>query len=355
MERLTDDRDGGLNYRAAGVDIDAGDVVVDGLQSLTRDTPDSRVLGGLGHFGGFFRIGSTGANSTLVSSIDGVGTKLVVASLAGRFDTIGEDLVNHCTNDILACGATPLFFLDYYGTGRLNPESALSVIGGIIRACKQAGITLVGGETAEMPGLYQGEDFDLVGAIVGMVDEERIIDGRTIRSGDLIVGLPSNGFHTNGYSLIRAALGLNERETAQRRLNEPAPFDSTRSLADVLLTPHRSYRDDVATAIETGGVRGMAHITGGGLAGNVSRIIPPGLMARIDVTTWSVPPVFAYVAEVGHVAIDECFRAFNMGIGFVVVIPPSHRSEVLAIPGAIEIGSVEAARGGERVVLEFPT
>lgn len=349
---MSDSHEPGLSYRDAGVDIDAGDAVVEGIRSLTGGRTHPRVLGGLGHFGGFYRIGPTSQSATLVSSIDGVGTKLMIAAMADRFDTIGEDLVNHCANDILACGAKPLFFLDYYGTGRLNPEAALAVIGGITNACRDAGIALVGGETAEMPGLYQGDDFDLVGAIVGIVDADRIIDGQAIRLGDVLIGLPSSGFHTNGYSLIRAALGLNESEVGRRRLGEPAPFESSQSLADVLLRPHRAYHGEVARLIESGAARGMAHITGGGLPGNVSRIIPDGLVAAIDTATWTIPPAFEYVAEVGHISREECFRAFNMGIGYVVVVPSTAVSSIVSdIPDAVVIGRVEESTGDQRVAI----
>jgi phosphoribosylformylglycinamidine cyclo-ligase len=344
--------DGSLRYRDAGVDIEAGDAVVTGLRRLTSGRRDPRVIGGLGHFGGFFRIGPTPPGATLVASIDGVGTKLVVASLAGMHDGIGRDIVNHCLNDILACGAEPLFFLDYFGTGRLDPDAALVVLGGIARACEAAGIALVGGETAEMPGLYHGDDYDLVGTIVGIVQEDRIVDGTNVRLGDAIVGLPSSGFHTNGYSLVRAALRLNDGEAARQRLAAPAPFEPEKSLAEVLLEPHRSYRVEVVAALATGAVHGMAHITGGGIPGNLARVVPDGLRAEIDTSTWRTPPQFEYVAEAGNIQIDECFRAFNMGIGFVMVCGADTVEALLeAIPDAMVIGSIARRDGGEPVVL----
>lgn len=343
-----------LSYQDAGVDIDAGDAVVQGIRALASGTSNARVLHGLGHFGGFYRIGPVGSGATLVASIDGVGTKLVVASLAGRHEHVGTDIVNHCVNDILACGAEPLFFLDYFGTGKLDPNAALIVIGGIARACATHGIALLGGETAEMPGLYTGHDYDLVGAIVGMVDGDRIIDGSAVREGDLLIGIPSAGFHTNGYSLVRAALGLNESDASRERLDGPAPFDATQVLADVLLQPHRSYRDDVRKLLALDAVHGMAHITGGGLPGNVARIIPDGFVAEIDRNAWDVPPVFDYVAEAGHITDDECYRAFNMGIGFVVAIAPDRLDDVRSqIEESVVIGRVRSARvpDGARVVL----
>lgn len=341
-----------LSYRDAGVDIDAADAVVAGIRGLAARTHSDRVLRGLGHFGGFYQIGPAGSGTTLVASIDGVGTKLKLASLAGKHDGIGADIVNHCINDIAACGATPLFFLDYFGTGQLNPATAVTVIGGIARACEEAGVALIGGETAEMPGVYSGEDYDLVGTIVGVVESDAIVDGSSVQIGDVVVGVPSSGFHTNGYSLVRAALGLNDSDATRQRLAAPAPFDASRQLADVLLEPHHSYLPVVTQLLAAVRVSGMAHITGGGLPGNVSRIIPVGATARIDTGAWQVPALFSYVAEAGNVSETECYRAFNMGIGYVVVCSPE---EVPAITGfvadAVVIGEVTAAVDERRVVL----
>lgn len=339
-----------ISYRDAGVDIDAGDAVVAGLRRLSAGREHPNVIGGLGHFGGLYRIGAQPAGATLVSSIDGVGTKLKVATIAGKLETIGADLVNHCVNDIIACGAEPLFFLDYYGTGRLQAESALAVLGGIVGACDDLGIALVGGETAEMPGLYHGEDFDLVGTIVGIVDEARIVDGRDVAEGDVLLGLPSDGFHTNGFSLVRAALGIADDAASRERLDAPAPFDANTTLADALLRTHRPYLDEVRSLLSGGVVKAMAHVTGGGLPGNVARVIPEGLMAEIDADAWDPLPIFEYVAETGRIPADECFRAFNMGIGYVVVVRPADVAHALALaPGAIEIGRVRAGDGGCRV------
>ena len=340
-----------ISYRDAGVDIDAGDAVVAGLRGLNAGQTHPNVIGGLGHFGGFYRIGAQQAGATLVSSIDGVGTKLLVATIAGKLDGIGADLVNHCVNDIAACGAEPLFFLDYYGTGRLNPDAALTVIGGIARACADLGVALVGGETAEMPGLYRGEDFDLVGAIVGIVDEQQIVDGSAVAEGDVLLGIPSNGFHTNGYSLVRAALGIVDDDATRQRLAAPAPFDPSVTLAGALLRSHRPYLAEARALVEADIARGMAHITGGGLPGNVARVVPDGLTAEIDASAWTVPPLFEYVAEMGHIAADECFRAFNMGIGYVVACRPADvaRARELA-PDAVEIGRARRGEGGCRVL-----
>ncbi len=343
---------GTLSYRDAGVDIDAADSVVAGIRGLAARTHSDRIPRGLGHFGGFYRIGPAGNSATLVASIDGVGTKLKIASLANLHDGIGADIVNHCVNDIVACGATPLFFLDYFGTGRLNPETAITVIGGIAKACEAAGVALIGGETAEMPGVYSGEDYDLVGTIVGIVDADAIVDGSSVRSGDVVVGVPSSGFHTNGYSLIRAALGLNESDAAIERLAAPAPFDASRGLAEILLEPHRSYLPIVRQLLSEARITGMAHITGGGLPGNVSRIVPRELTARVDVDSWSVPAPFSYVVEAGNVAVEESYRAFNMGIGYVVVCSPDVAATVTRIAlDAVVIGEVVPAIDDRRVVL----
>ena len=341
-----------LSYRDAGVDIDAADAVVAGIRGLAARTHTDRVPRGLGHFGGFYRIGPAGSGATLVASIDGVGTKLKVAALAGQHDGIGADIVNHCVNDIAACGATPLFFLDYFGTGHLNPETAVTVIRGIVRACEEAGVALIGGETAEMPGVYTGEEYDLVGTIVGVVESDAIVDGSSVRIGDVLVGVPSSGFHTNGYSLVRAALGLNESVVARERLAAPAPFDASRRLADLLLAPHRSYLPVVRQVLAETQVAGMAHITGGGLPGNVARIIPEEATARIDTSAWQIPDMFAFVAEAGNVSEAECYRAFNMGIGYVLICSPEVVPVITSIAAdAVVIGEVTAAIDERRVVL----
>lgn len=343
----------GMDYRGAGVDIDAGDALVRAIGRAVARTHNERVLRGLGHFAGFYRIGPASEGATLVASIDGVGTKLKVASLAGKHDGIGHDIVNHSINDILACGATPIAFLDYFATGKLDVEVARAVIEGMADACAAAGVALLGGETAEMPGVYHGDDYDVAGVILGLVDQDRIIDGTSIRAGDVLLGLPSRGFHTNGYSLIRAALGLNEAdEQARERLKAALPWDASRSLAEALLEPHYCYLNDIRGAVEAGSVQGMAHITGGGIPGNLSRIIPDGLVAEVDATSWEPPRLMTYVAEVGDIAASECYRVFNMGIGFVLVSRPDDAEQLLAgIEGSRVIGSVSQGPGDERVRL----
>lgn len=343
----------GATYASAGVDIDAGDQLLRAVAPAIARTHSERVLRGVGHFGGFYRIGNEDDGLTLVASIDGAGTKLKVASLANRHDGIGYDIVHHSVNDIIACGAKPICFLDYFAAGKLDVDVATAVIGGIAAACEGLGVALIGGETAEMPGIYSGSDYDVAGVILGLVDQDRIVDGTTIREGDVLIGLPSAGFHTNGYSLIRAALGLNEGEgSAHDRLSEALPWDATRTLAEALLEPHRNYLAAVGEALEQGSVQGMAHITGGGIAGNLSRIIPSGLTAIVDTSTWSVPRLMMYVAEQGHVAIDECYRVFNMGIGFVLVSRPEGAGELLdTIEGSVRIGEVANESSEEQVRL----
>lgn len=344
---------GSLDYRQAGVDIDAGDALVAAIRQSVSATHGPEVLRGLGHFGGFFRLASAGSGTTLVASADGVGTKLKVAVLAGMHESIGADIVNHCVNDILACGASPLFFLDYFATGALEAGTAATVINSIANACQELGVALLGGETAEMPGIYQPGDYDLAGFIVGQVDEAEIVDGSAIQPGDIIFGLQSNGFHTNGYSLIRVALGLNgDVEIARERLGSQVAYDPSLTVADALLQPHRCYLDDIRSLLGLGLVRGMAHITGGGIAGNVSRVVPNGLAARIDTGAWQPPPIVGYVIERGHINLEEAFRVFNMGIGFIVVCDPDHAAMVRdAVPDAVEIGRIDADSGVERVQL----
>ena len=339
---------GMTTYQDAGVDIDASDEFLRALAPRIARTHSDRVVRGVGHFGGFYRLTD---NLTLVASIDGVGTKLKLASLAGDHSGVGYDIVNHCINDIAACGARPICFLDYFATGHLDLDTARSVIGGIADACAENGVALIGGETAEMPGIYQGDDYDVAGVIIGLVESNRIIDGTSIRAGDALIGILSDGFHTNGYSLIRAALGLNDDEgNARERLREPLPWSNSQSVAQALLTPHRSYLAVVSAAMELDGTTGMAHITGGGIAGNLGRIIPSDLTAVVDSGAWEVPRLMMYVAERGHVATEECFRVFNMGIGFIIVCRPDEAERLLqSVDDSVIIGEVAPATTDERV------
>jgi phosphoribosylformylglycinamidine cyclo-ligase len=339
---------GDLRYADAGVDIDEGNRAVALIKRTVASTFTSGVLGGLGSFSGLFALDTTRhARPVLVASADGVGTKIKVAIAAGRHRGIGIDLVNHCVNDILCCGAEPLFFLDYFATGRLNPEQLAEVVEGIADACSTAGCALIGGETAEMPGVYALADYDLAGFIVGIVDRERIIDGTRVRAGDAVLGLPSSGLHTNGYSLVRHIVSENELDYAQ-----PLP-GTDRPLADLLLEPHRSYLAAVRELRERLDVRALAHVTGGGLKENVPRALPQGLGVELDRAAWTASPIFEAIQRVGGVHPDEMWRTFNMGIGMVVVVPEADAqacTESAGLP-VHRIGRVVEQTAPERVVL----
>jgi phosphoribosylformylglycinamidine cyclo-ligase len=311
-------------YAEAGVDIDAMTEALGRAKRSVKSTRTAGVLSDIGSFGGLFK--SPGKESVLVSSIDGVGTKLNVAALVGRHDTVGQDLVNHCTNDILAQGATPLFFMDYLGTSRLDPTAFAEVIAGISKACRQNGCALLGGETAEMPGLYPPKEYDLVGAIVGCVERKKIITGESIRSGDAIIGLHSSGLHTNGYSLARKILF----EKAGLKVSDTFP-GLKRTVGDVLLAVHRSYLKPVQALLRKVRVHGVAHITGGGLVDNVPRVMPDGLCAHIDRKAWTVPVVYSVMAEQGRVDEEEMYRVFNMGIGMTLFVRPKDADAALSI------------------------
>jgi phosphoribosylformylglycinamidine cyclo-ligase len=308
-----------MDYKSAGVDIDAGTETVRRIRALARSTFTSGVLSDIGSFGGLYRLDATGWKAPiLVSSADGVGTKLKVAFLANQHRTIGIDLVNHCVNDILVQGARPLFFLDYLATGRLQPEVAEHVVEGLARGCRDNGCALIGGETAEMPGFYADGEYDLAGFIVGAVDEELLIDGRGIAAGDVLIGLPSSGLHTNGYSLARRIV------FERLGLSVDATVDAIGgTVGDVLLTPHRSYLHAVYPLVAKGAIKGMAHITGGGFTDNLPRILPTGTAVRIDRTSWTVPAVFDWLQRAGEVPEQEMFRTFNMGVGLVLVCTPA--------------------------------
>ncbi len=325
-----------MKYRDSGVNIDAAARALARARDAIRSTWDARVRSDLGTFEGLYR--AAPGEPLLVASIDGVGTKVKVAVAAGRYDTVGQDIVNHCVNDVLVQGAEPLFFLDYFAAGRLEEGILEAVLEGLARACRENGCALLGGETAEMPGVYGPGDFDLAGCIVGRVEEAHLLDGGAIRRGDRIWGLPSTGLHTNGFSLARAVL----LERAGLALDTtPAGLD--RSLADALLAVHRSYLPDVRilwAAFGRGGVHGLAHITGGGFSDNVPRVVPAGLCARIDPTAWTPPPLFKLIGELGAVDRAEMYRVFNMGVGMVVFLPPE--ADAAALPGlrAFPIGEV---------------
>ncbi len=332
-----------MDYRHSGVDIDAGNETVQRIKRLARGTFTPGVLSEIGSFGGLFRIEpSRYRDPVLVSSADGVGTKLKVAFMTERHDSVGADLVNHCVNDILVQGAEPLFFLDYLATGRLSPDTAAEIVSGIARACRENGCALLGGETAEMPGFYADGEYDLAGFIVGVVERDRLIDGKGIRPGDVLVALPSAGLHTNGYSLARRIAF----DVAGLKPDSVVPEIGC-AIGDALLWPHRSYRAVVAPLLADGRLKGMAHITGGGITDNLPRILPDGVAAAIERRTWSVPPLFAYLQREGQVDTEEMFRAFNMGVGMILVCAAADADAVLQ--ALRDAGEPQAWRIGEIV------
>ncbi len=317
---MSDER---ITYRDAGVDIDAANEAVLRMREHVRSTFTPGVLTDVGSFGGMFSLAGLGnyQNPVLVSSIDGVGTKLRVAIGLGKHDTIGRDLVNHCVNDILVMGARPLFFLDYFATGKLSPAVVVDVVKGIADGCRESGCALLGGETAEMPGIYSEADYDLAGCIVGMVDRGRIVDGSRIEPGDTLVGLASSGLHTNGYSLARRIL-LDAGDQSLSLYETPPSLG--RTLGEELLAPHRCYAPSVLPLLDEFEVRGMAHITGGGFYDNIPRILPSDCSVTIERRSWPIPPIFTLIEERGRVPVPEMFRTFNMGIGLVMIVAPEH-------------------------------
>jgi phosphoribosylformylglycinamidine cyclo-ligase len=339
-----------MDYKRAGVDIDAGNEVVRRIKSLARGTFTSGVLSEIGSFGGLFRLESAGiVDPVLVASADGVGTKLRLAFLTGIHRTIGIDLVHHCVNDILVQGAQPLFFLDYLATGRLEPEVAVQVIEGLSGACRDNRCALLGGETAEMPGFYADGEYDVAGFIVGVVPRDRLIDGTRIAPGDLLVGVPSSGLHTNGYSLARRIAF----DVAGLRVDSRVP-ELGATIGDALLVPHRSYLPVIRPLLDARVIKGMAHITGGGITDNLPRILPAGTHAQIDRSRWRVPAIFQWLQRIGSVPDEDMMRTFNMGVGLIVVCDPRDEASVRSAltdagePNAGVIGKVAA--GGDGVV-----
>jgi len=333
-------------YAAAGVDIDEMMTGLDQVKRMVNGTATPDVLSKLGSFGGLFR--APGRDQVLVASTDGVGTKLNVAVRADRHDTIGQDLVNHCVNDILVQGAEPLFFLDYVGTARLSAAKFKAILTGLCKACKANGCALLGGETAEMPGLYPQGEYDLVGTIIGSVPRKQLVTGETIKAGDVMIGLPSTGLHTNGFSLARRILF----DLAGLEVDDRFPgMDAT--VADVLLAVHRSYLQPIRKLRAAVRIHGMAHITGGGLTDNVPRVLPAGALAVVDRHAWTVPVYFRYFMERGEVDRDEMYRVFNMGIGYVVIVREKDAPIALKTlraarcPGTI-IGRIERGQPGVR-------
>ena len=339
---------GDLRYADAGVDIDAGNRAIDLIRTSVASTHTPGVLGGIGAFSGLFELDtSRWRRPVLVSSTDSVGTKVKVAIATNRHRGIGVDLVNHCVNDILCCGAQPLFFLDYYATGKLAPEHLAEVVDGVAAACRDTGTALVGGETAEMPGVYALGDYDIAGFIVGAVERDEVVDGSQVRAGDVLLAMPSSGLHTNGYSLVRHIV-------LRRELDWDSTLPGTgSSLADLLLEPHRCYLHAVNELRASVDVHGLAHITGGGLIENVPRILPAGLGARIDRSSWTVPALFTAIQLAGEVRPEEMWRTFNMGVGLVIAVPAQSADALTSAAGipVWRIGEVVDSTGGERVTL----
>lgn len=312
-----------IDYKSAGVDIEAGEALVDRIKPFVKRTRTPQVLSELGLFGGFFDASFPDyEHPILVSSTDGVGTKLKVAVMADKHDTVGQCLVNHCVDDILACGAKPLFFLDYFATGRLATETAADVITGMALACEQNGTALLGGETAEMPSMYADGEYDVAGTIVGVVDKNRIVNGTRIGVGDVLIGLPSTGLHTNGYSLARAALF--PKYQIDQHIDELGT-----TIGEALLAVHRSYLNVIMPLLDDDLIHGLSHVTGGGIVGNTSRILQPGQSLDIDWNSWEVPPIFRLIQQAGPVEDAEMRQAFNLGIGMIAVVPEGHVDTVM--------------------------
>ena len=333
-----------LSYRDAGVDIDAGDALVENIKPFAKRTMRPEVLGGLGGFGAMFEIGKKYQNPVLVSGTDGVGTKLKLAFMTGKHDTVGIDLVAMSVNDILVQGAEPLFFLDYFACGKLDVATATDVIKGIAAGCEQAGCALIGGETAEMPGMYPAGEYDLAGFAVGAVEKDKIISGKTIVAGDVVLGLASSGAHSNGYSLVRKII-----ERTGIDLN--SDFHG-RPLRDVVLAPTRIYVKPLLKLMGELPVKGMAHITGGGLTENVPRVLPEGVTAALQRRLWPLPPLFQWLQQQGQVADAEMHRVFNCGIGMAVIVAAEHEARAIALleafgEGVYTIGRIEARSLGQ--------
>ena len=334
-----------LSYRDAGVDIDAGDRLVENIKPFAKRTMRPEVLNGIGGFGGLVEISKKYKEPVLVSGTDGVGTKLKLAFELNRHDTVGIDLVGMSVNDILVQGAEPLFFLDYFACGKLDVEAATEVIKGIASGCEQAGCALIGGETAEMPGMYPVGEYDLAGFAVGVVEKSNIITGNDIKPGDAVIGLASNGAHSNGYSLVRKIIERNRPD-----LN--AKFDGGRTLADCIMAPTRIYVKPLLALMQKLTVKGMAHITGGGLLENIPRVLPGNVVAQLDGKAWHTPKLFDWLREMGNVAPQEMYRTFNCGIGMVVIVDRNDADAALkqlnaAGETATVIGAIRARNGDE--------
>lgn len=343
-----------MTYRDAGVDIDAGDALVDRIKPLAKRTMRPEVLGGIGGFGALFEVPKKYKDPVLVSGTDGVGTKLKLAFSLDRHDTVGIDLVAMSVNDILVQGAEPLFFLDYFACGRLSVDTAASVVGGIAKGCEQSGCALIGGETAEMPGMYPDGEYDLAGFAVGAVERDQILDGSRVQAGDVLLGLASSGFHSNGYSLVRKVLAHACGEISSAALNRVSVPGADAPLADLVMAPTRLYVKPMLAALSQhrAAIKAMAHITGGGLVGNVPRVLPESMTAVLEESSWTMPPVMRWLQAQGNVPRDEMHRVFNCGIGMVVVVQADQAEAVAATLTAqgervYRIGHIRARQGDE--------
>jgi phosphoribosylformylglycinamidine cyclo-ligase len=343
---------GGLSYRDAGVDIDAGNELVERIKPAVKSTMRSEVLTGLGGFGALFEMDlNKWRDPLLVSGTDGVGTKLMLARRLGRHDTIGIDLVAMCVNDILTSGAEPLFFLDYFATGKLQLDEAVAVIEGIAEGCRQAGCALIGGETAEMPGMYGAGDYDLAGFTVGAVERSQLLDGSRIQAGHQVIGMESSGPHSNGYSLIRKVI---DHSSAQLDAPLPGQPDSSITLGDALMAPTQIYAKPILHLLKFGLIDGLAHITGGGLTENIIRVLPENLGLEIDLSRWNRPAVFSWLQQAGQISESEMLRTFNCGIGMVAIAPADQADQLVAEAASLDIrshiiGRVEVVKDKGRI------
>ncbi|PID29014.1 MAG: phosphoribosylformylglycinamidine cyclo-ligase [Candidatus Cloacimonadota bacterium] len=338
-----------MTYAESGVNIQAGEDSVNKIKPLVKKTFNKNVLTEIGSFGGLYQVDlEKWKKPVLVASTDGVGTKLMIAIKAGKYDTVGQDLVNHCVNDIFVQGAHPQFFLDYIGVGKLDPEIMEKIIAGFAHACAEHGMALIGGEMAEMPGIYGEDDFDLAGTIVGIVEKDNIVTGEKIKEGDVIIGYKSSGLHTNGYSLARKIIF----EKCKLGVDSKIPGTET-SVAEALLQVHISYYDLLKKYSDRGDINGMAHITGGGLEGNVKRVMPDGLVAEIDTSSWQIPDLFKFLVKEGNVELKEAFKAFNMGIGYVIMVDSDKSKSIAEETNGIIVGSVKKTEKKEKVCLKY--
>ena len=338
-----------MDYKQSGVDIVAGETAVNRIKSLVSKTYNHNVLSGLGSFGGLYQLDlSKWKNPILVSSTDGVGTKILVAQKAKKYNTIGEDLVNHCVNDIFVQGAIQKFFLDYIGIGKLDVDFINDIIEGMTKACIENGLSLIGGEMAEMRDIYKNDDFDLVGTIVGLVEKENLITGENIKENDVVIGFPSTGLHTNGYTLARKIIF----DKLSLEIDTFVP-EIKSTIGESLLSVHKSYFPILNKWATANFIHGMAHITGGGLRGNIKRIIPKGLMAIIETSNIDIPPLFSWLIDKGEIPMESAFDAFNMGIGFVIITNKKNSESILAETTGFEIGQIKKAENNLSVALNF--